>query len=105
MTCSKNFGRLLQASCLGLIGALTVVGCGGSESTPNKDSSVGDGGTGTGIASVTVSPPSADLGNVVKGFVQYHSDGHHSDEQGIGNLAQPIGHRPICGRRARPVGP
>jgi len=31
MTCSKNFGRLLQVSCLGLIGMLTAVGCGGSE--------------------------------------------------------------------------
>ena len=39
MTCSKNLGRLLQASCLGLIGMLTVVGCGGSENTPHKDGS------------------------------------------------------------------
>lgn len=32
MTCSKSFGRSLQVACLGLIGMLTVVGCGGSES-------------------------------------------------------------------------
>ena len=69
MTCSKNFGRLLQASCLGLIGMLTVVGCGGSESNPNKDGSAGSGevGGGTPTLSVNVSPASADFGTVVKG--------------------------------------
>jgi len=69
MTCSKNFGRLLQASCLGLIGTLTVVGCGGSETTTStKDSSVPDGGGITQpVVSVTVNPASADLGSVVKG--------------------------------------
>jgi hypothetical protein len=55
MTCSTRFGRLLQASCLGLIGMLAVIGCGGSETT-KKDSSVPvtpppDGGL-TGVVSV-----------------------------------------------------
>jgi hypothetical protein len=71
MTCSKNFGRLLQASCLGLIGTLTVVGCGGSETkTPNTDTGVMPGPDGGGqppIVAVSVSPASADFGSVVKG--------------------------------------
>src|SRR5450759_2281349 len=41
MTCSKNFGRVLQVGCLGLIGMLTVVGCGGSETSTKLDTSVG----------------------------------------------------------------
>ncbi len=40
MTCSKRFGRLLQASCLGLIGTLTVVGCSGSSTTAVTDAAV-----------------------------------------------------------------
>ena len=71
MTCSRKFGRLLQASCLGLIGTLTIVSCGGSETkpTPNKDSGSGgsDGGSTQPIVSLSVSPPSADFGGVVKG--------------------------------------
>lgn len=46
MTCSKNFGRLLQVGCLGLIGTLAAAGCGGSESPSNKDSGTIDGGGG-----------------------------------------------------------
>ena len=53
MTCSKNFGRLLQVGCLGLIGMLTVVGCGGSESKPAPT----DGGQ----SEAGVTPPSAAL--------------------------------------------
>jgi hypothetical protein len=75
MTCSKNFGRLLQAGCLGLIGMLTVVSCGGSSTSPKLDTGVpGNGGSGGGGLdggppglSVTVTPPSADFGPVVKG--------------------------------------
>jgi hypothetical protein len=36
-TCSKNFDRLLQAACLGLVGMLAVAGCGGSSSNPSVD--------------------------------------------------------------------
>jgi hypothetical protein len=52
MTCSKNFGRLLQASCLGLIGMLTVVSCGGSDSKPAQT----DAWIGGGVDSGTVLP-------------------------------------------------
>lgn len=65
MTCSKNLGRLLQASCLGLIGMLTVVGCGGSESTKTPDAAVADGGSGgsTGAA-LNATPSSVTFGSV-----------------------------------------
>ena len=44
-TCSKNFDRLLQAACLGLVGMLAVAGCGGSSSNPAvKDASRGPDG-------------------------------------------------------------
>jgi hypothetical protein len=65
MTCSKNFGRLLQASCLGLIGMLTVVGCGGSENPTHNDGGGFDGGPGgpTGAA-LTVTPSAVNFGSV-----------------------------------------
>lgn len=40
MTSSRRYGRLLQAASLGLIGMLTVVGCGGSE-TNRPDTAIG----------------------------------------------------------------
>jgi hypothetical protein len=72
MTCSKNFGRMLQASCLALIGTLTVVGCGGSETkTPPTDAYIAPSPLDTGplppVVAVTVTPASADFGTVVKG--------------------------------------
>ena len=65
MTCSKNFGRLLQVGCLGLIGTLAAAGCGGSESPSNKDSGTVDGGglTGNGAA-LNVNKPVVDIGSV-----------------------------------------
>jgi len=33
MTCSRSLDRLLQATCVGLVGMLAVGGCGGSSST------------------------------------------------------------------------
>ncbi|MGD0838888.1 MAG: choice-of-anchor D domain-containing protein, partial [Polyangia bacterium] len=70
MTCSKRFGRLLQASCLGLIGTLTVVGCSGSSTT----AVVPDGGAdlhpttevgpGQGQGQATVSPITLTFGSV-----------------------------------------
>ncbi len=67
MTCSKNFGRLLQVGCLGLIGTLAAAGCGGSESPSTKtDGAVGlDGGGGTaGTAALKVDKPVVDIGSV-----------------------------------------
>ena len=65
MTCSKNLGRLLQASCLGLIGMLTVVGCGGSENPAHNDAAPTDGGGGgsTGAA-LNVSTSNVPLGSI-----------------------------------------
>ena len=66
MTCSRNFRRVLQAGCLGLIGALTVVGCGGSENKPTvPDGSTGgiDGGPGK-LANLTANPTTVPLGSV-----------------------------------------
>ena len=64
MTCSKRFGRLLQASCLGLIGMLTVVGCGGSDNpAPKKDA-----GPSTDTGPVT--PPVGTV-TVDKGFLDF----------------------------------
>jgi len=45
-TCSKNFDRLLQAACLGLVGMLAVAGCGGSSSNPSVDASRAPDGNG-----------------------------------------------------------
>lgn len=65
MTCSKNFGRVLQVGCLGLIGMLTVVGCGGSETKPRPDSGTGDGGlTGTPKAQLAAATASVNVGSV-----------------------------------------
>ena len=66
MTCSRNFRRVLQTGCLGLIGALTVVGCGGSENKPTvPDGSTGgiDGGPGK-LANLTANPTTVPLGSV-----------------------------------------
>ena len=66
MTCSRNFRRVLQAGCLGLIGALTIVGCGGSESKPDT----GTGGTGgidagpTSKPNISAAPATVDRGSV-----------------------------------------
>ncbi|HJX64328.1 MAG TPA: choice-of-anchor D domain-containing protein, partial [Polyangia bacterium] len=46
-TCSKNFDRLLQAACLGLVGMLAVAGCGGSSSNPAVDASRAPDGPGS----------------------------------------------------------
>lgn len=68
MTCSRRFGRLLQGSSLGLISMLTIVGCGGSESGPRRDTGVDspvqqpDGGPKLGTA--TASPALIDFGTV-----------------------------------------
>lgn len=43
MTCSRRFDRLLQASCLGLVGMLALASCGGSSSKPDT-AVLGDGG-------------------------------------------------------------
>ena len=66
MTCSKRFGRLLQASSLGLIGMLAVVGCGGSDNTPvKKDASPAiDTGPGNPVAIVKVNPAILDFGTI-----------------------------------------
>ena len=71
MTCSKNFGQLFQASCLGLIGMLTIVGCGGSENKP-----ITDGATGVDVppintpkANLTATPGTANVGSVEVGSV------------------------------------
>jgi hypothetical protein len=68
MTCSKNLGRLLQASCLGLIGMLAVVGCGGSETKTPTDAATTEGGSGgsTGAA-LNVSQPNVNLGSIDQG--------------------------------------
>lgn len=66
MTCSKDFGRLLQAAALGLIGTLAFAGCGGSESK-GRDSGAGgiDGQTGgTPNASLNVTPNTVNLGTI-----------------------------------------
>ena len=63
MTCSKNFGRLLQVSCLGLIGMLTAVGCGGSENPgTGKDASTEAGTGGTAGASLNLDKSTVNLG-------------------------------------------
>jgi hypothetical protein len=65
MTRSKNFGRLLQVTCLGLIGMLAVVGCGGSETTPNRDSGPGVGAeAGISTAYLNVTPSTVNLGTL-----------------------------------------
>jgi len=62
-TCSKNFDRLLQASCLGLVGILAVAGCGGSSSTSTVDASKTQDGNGSlnGPDSGNVIPPAGTL--------------------------------------------
>ena len=69
MTSSRRFDRLLQAGCLGLIGMLTAVGCGGSSGTSKKDAGTDGGpvipdGSILGSANLTVSSPSIDFGTV-----------------------------------------
>ena len=65
MTCSKNFGRLLQAGCLALIGMLTVVGCGGSETSGKLDTGVGgEVGPGPLVAALNVTPSAVNFGSV-----------------------------------------
>ncbi len=68
MTCSKNFGRLLQASCLGLIGMLTVVGCGGSENPAHNDAAPSDGG-GSKVPNLTASTGTVSVGTVDVGKI------------------------------------
>ena len=72
MTCSRKLGGLLQVGCLGLIGALTAVSCGGIKSSKGKDSGVDrgmmDGGdAGPDSTNVSIASPTLDLGTVVVG--------------------------------------
>jgi hypothetical protein len=66
MTCSRNFGRLLQVGCLGLIGALTAVGCGGSESKPTIDGAAGNSGEvgPSKLPQLNAAQPSVSLGSI-----------------------------------------
>ena len=76
MTCSKNFDRVLQTTCLGLIGMLVVAGCGGSSKSNADAKAPGDGGPTdaiivapnldgpAGVANLTLSAASVDLGSV-----------------------------------------
>ena len=71
MTCSRKFDRLLQASCLGLVGMLAVAGCGGSSSSTDggvpglKDTGTGPGPDAAVPATVVkVSPSSLNFGEV-----------------------------------------
>jgi hypothetical protein len=75
MTCSKNFDRLLQTTCLGLIGMLVVAGCGGSSKSNADAKAPADGGPTdaiivppspdgpAGAANLTLSAASVDLGS------------------------------------------
>ena len=74
MTSSRKFGRLLQAGCLGLIGSLMAVGCGGSSSpTKTRDGGAVDGISGEvapqGAVILTVSTASIEFGTVDVGAV------------------------------------
>ncbi len=65
MTCSKSYGRLLQASCLGLIGALAIAGCG---SSGDGDKNTGDGGTDAGkTAALSIDKATGPFGTVAVG--------------------------------------
>jgi hypothetical protein len=67
MTCSKKFGKLPQLSCLGLIGMLTVVSCGGSDDNSKKDAGPDVGGIDAGVvtkANLTVTPATVSVGSV-----------------------------------------
>ena len=74
MTCSKNFDRLLQATCLGLVGMLAVAGCGGSSNPVVVDTGakpdvvvvipVQDAAPAPKLA---VSPASLNFGSVIQG--------------------------------------
>jgi len=65
MTCSKNFGRLLQVSSLGLIGMLAVVGCGGSENkTPIDGGPQGEVGPGLTGPALNLDKSTVNLGNL-----------------------------------------
>ncbi|MGA9654718.1 MAG: choice-of-anchor D domain-containing protein [Polyangia bacterium] len=70
MTCSRNFDRLLQATCLGLVGMLVVAGCGGSSNNPDAKPQGGDGGlapgaeAGTTPVTLTIAPVSVTFGSV-----------------------------------------
>ena len=69
MTCSRNFDRLLQATCLGLVGMLAVAGCGGSSNNPDAKPQ-GEGGTipggeaGVPAGTLTIAPVSVTFGSV-----------------------------------------
>lgn len=64
MTCSRSFDRLLQAACLGLVGMLTVAGCGGS--TTKKDSGTDAPGS-VAVVQLKTDKASVNFGNVVQG--------------------------------------
>jgi hypothetical protein len=64
MTCSKNFGRLLQVGCLGLIGTLAAAGCGGSESGPKLDAAPGVDGGILPVAQISADQASVTVGSV-----------------------------------------
>jgi len=75
MTCSKNFDRVIQTTCLGLVGMLVVAGCGGSSKSNADAKAPGDGGADgivvtpsldgpAGAANLTLSAASVDLGSV-----------------------------------------
>ena len=71
MTCSKNFDRVLRATCLGLVAMLAVAGCGGSSNNPADAKPASGDGTVIGsdvppanLAILSVSPASVDLGSV-----------------------------------------
>lgn len=65
MTCSRRIDRLLQASCLGLVGALAIAGCGGSENNPKTDAATIEGGASTdGPASIVVDKTALNFGSV-----------------------------------------
>jgi len=71
MTCSRNFDRLLQATCLGLVGMLVVAGCGGSSNNPDAKPQGGEGGLAPGAeagvspaSTLTIAPVSVTFGSV-----------------------------------------
>ena len=69
MTCSKSFGRSLQVACLGLIGMLTVVGCGGSESRKDAAIEVQPGEVSVPRPQLNATPGTVNVGSVDVGTV------------------------------------